>query len=209
MKLTLTVPKSDPFRFTPPWGAVVTLGPDRLPVFDYTAAYRDTDPADETLIVLTFRDVQPGQVIAYGIRNKRDPHMSAVRYGVCVPDPEDGPRLIMLNSHYLDYLAQRDGHGRAALPDEALKAAQAAAPAPLDMRCPVCFNAERFYITALAEFDTDEEGMEQVGDIEYDDSAHCRCPHCGFAAPVSCFKYVDNHHKGNGVLLAPFTTPCA
>lgn len=59
----------------------------------------------------------------------------------------------------------------------------------LSMRCPSCGYTEKFYIVATSEFSVTAEGVEPIGELNYEDSTVCRCPSCDHTGPVSCFRY--------------------
>lgn len=201
MQFTLTIPKSDPLRFTPPWGAVVTLRTDGLPAFDYMAA---KESETETDAVLVFPSVQAGQVIAYGVRNKRDPSRSLIKHCAAVPDGKGSVRLVEVGQHYLTLL----NHVATSAPARDGRAAGYIAPAGdnilADMRCPSCFASKQFDIEVTTWWRAEDDGMwHEDGNLDYDADARCECVFCGYRATVGTFRYVS---AAPGVLPALATT---
>lgn len=69
------------------------------------------------------------------------------------------------------------------------------------LRCPnpKCKQDSKLFIVGLAEFDVTDDGAEVVGDIEWDDNSHARCPECGASGSLFQFRF-DGKPKRKGHL---------
>ncbi len=56
------------------------------------------------------------------------------------------------------------------------------------MACPECDYDKRFDITAITVATITDEGSDDHGDLEYDDTARCVCCGCGHVSTVGVFR---------------------
>lgn len=55
------------------------------------------------------------------------------------------------------------------------------------MQCPECESEGPFRIVAEATFEVCDDGTEPIGDVEWDDDAHCQCAMCSHSGTVADF----------------------
>jgi len=56
------------------------------------------------------------------------------------------------------------------------------------MKCPVCGNADRFYIFAVVECEVTDNGVEDTGSADWNDASKCVCPDCRYDGTVKDFR---------------------
>lgn len=56
------------------------------------------------------------------------------------------------------------------------------------MRCPSCGHADELRIEVIAVAKVTDDGVELVGDTEWNDDSFCQCDVCDHSATVSAFK---------------------
>ena len=62
------------------------------------------------------------------------------------------------------------------------------------MACPTCESEGPFYIDVNVTVEVSDEGVEDYGDVMWEDAAACTCKECGHMATVKDFE-IDSQQK--------------
>lgn len=57
----------------------------------------------------------------------------------------------------------------------------------LGMRCPKCGSCEPFTICAEVMCTVNDDGTDDYGDVQWNDTSYCRCHGCDFVGTVNDF----------------------